>query len=767
VKRTHSRLLLPLLIGLIPAAQAALAVPQTAKPVARDEVRTHDELGNSYLAQKQFDLAEKEFRTALQLEPGNADANYNLGVLLLAKGAAGEAVTHLERVRPPTTASQFSLIRAYLEGRRNSDALHLAAELSAQNKADVKVHFSLGVLLASQKQYRAGEVELEKAQALQPNTFAIAYNLGLAYLRDGVYAQAQAALDRALKLNPDSPEALSLQAQVLAIESRPMDALALLVRAHKMVPENTDVILLMAQISMSQHYFEDAIPLLESGIVIAPQRIDLHAALGESYLMADRNDKAIVEIEKVLAVAPSARSYALLGLSYQRLGRFEEAKQAFAAGLKLDAHNASCLFHLGFIAERQGDAAEAQARFEAALHTNPGYADALLELANLRIAAKSFPQAEELLKKYVQVSSNPAPGYYKLAMVERNLHDKAATERYLGLFQTYARQAQGGAFPNEHLFDYLDTRARLAPGARNELDIADLTSQLKDHPDQPQGLYLLAEAYLKAGNTEEAKNTIAQLDKVSAGDYHTQTGLGVLLARYHLYDQAIEHFQAALRANAGSDEIKFDLADAFFRKGQYQQALGTAETVSDNGRKDDAYLSLLGDIYGHLGDTARATEIFHDAILRNPDNDQNYLSLALLELRNQDLPAARKTLLEGQARIPGSGKILWGLGLTSALEGNAADAGGQLERAVDMLPEWPGSYSTLGVFYFQTGQIAKAKEVLGRFRNTDEHGVLDIGRIESVLEQAPEPSPAELHPMNVTSKQQLLQLALTLADRTL
>ena len=602
---------------------------------------------------------------------------------------------------------------------------------------------------------------------MQPDTFAIAYNLGLAYFRDGALAKAQLALDRALKLKPDSPEALSLQAQVLAAESRPMDALALLVRARKMVPEDTDVILLMAQISMSQHYFEDAIPLLESGIAIAPKRIDLHAALGESYLMADRNDKAIGEIEKVLAVAPSARSYALLGLAYQRLGRFEEAKQAFSDGLKLDAHNASCLFHLGFIAERQGDAAAAEARFEAALRANPGYADALLELANLRIAARNFSQAEELLKKYVQVSSSPAPGYYKLAMVERNLHDKAATERYLSLFQTYARQSQGGAFPNEHLFDYLDTRAKLAPGARNQLDIADLTSQLKDHPDQPQGLYLLAEAYLKAGNLEEAKNTISQLDKVSAGDYHTQAGVGVLLARYRLYDQAIEHFQAALRENAGSDEIKFDLADAYFRKGQFPQALQAAEMVSESGRKDNAYLSLLGDIYGHLGDTDRATAIFSDAILRNPDNDQNYLSLALLELRNQDLPAAKKTLQDGQARVPGSGKILWGLGLTSALEGNVADAGGQMERAVDMLPEWPGSYSTLGVFYFQTGQIAKAKEVLGRFRNTDEHGALDIGRIERVLEQAPEPSPAELHPMTLASKQQLLQLALTLADRTL
>ncbi len=758
----HSCCLLAPSIALLLLTASPHAWPQAA-----GSPRQHDALGNAYMEQKQFALAEKEFRATLAVEPKDRDANYKLGVLLLARGSATEAIPCLEGVHPADQATQFNLVRAYLESKRISDALRVAAELSAKNKADVKVHFSLGVLLASAKQYKAAEAEMEKAEALQPGTFEVLYNLGQAFFRDGSYTRAELTLDRALKQQPDSPETLALQAQVLAAQSRPMDALALLVRVHKMTPDNLDVLLLIAQISMSQHYYEDAIPLLESGVSIAPQRMDLHAALGESYVMSDRNDKAIGEMQTVLAAAPSARSYAMLGISYQRLGRFEEAKRAFSNGLRIDPANASCLYHLGSIAARQGDNATAQVRLQEALRANPEYADALLELANLRIAAKDFPRAAELLKQYVRISRNPATGYYKLAMVERSLHDAAAADRDLALFQTYSRQAQGGSFPNEHLFDYLDSRSRLAPDARNQMDIADLTNQLKDHPDQPQGLYLLAEAYLKAGKQEDAFRTLAQLDKASTGDYRTLTGVGVLLARYRLYDAAIEHFQAASLANPASDEVKFDLADAYFRKGLYRKALDVAEGVSDAGRKDDAYLALLGDIHAHLGDSARASEIFRDAILRNPDNDQNYLSLALLQLRNHDLTAAQQTLTEGQNRVPGSGKILWALGLASALEDNPASAAAELERAVEMLPEWPGSYSTLGVFYFQTGQISKAKEVLSRFKNTNEHGVFDISRIEQVLQQAPEASPVQVQPMTLASKQQLLQLALALADRTL
>jgi tetratricopeptide (TPR) repeat protein len=209
------------------------------------------------------------------------------------------------------------------------------------------------------------------------------------------------------------------------------------------------------------------------------------------------------------------------------------------------------------------------------------------------------------------------------------------------------------------------------------------------------------------------------------------------------------------------------LADAYFRKRLYHQALDAAGQVSAPGRKDDAYLALLGDIYVHLGDTAHAGEIFRDAIGRNPDNDQDYLALSLLQLRENDLPAAKQTLLEGQTRIPGSGKILWGLGIASALEGNTAEAEKQFERAVDILPEWPGSYSTLGVFYFQTGQIEKAKEVLDRFKNSNESGALDINRIEQVLARAPATSPAADQPMTMANRAQLLQLALSLADTTL
>lgn len=738
-----------------------------ALQLAPHSIQTHNNLGNLYLTEKQLDLAEKEFLIVLQLDPRNQDANYNQGILLMTKGSPAEAIHYFDRIHPPTIETRFSLIRAYLQTNRISEALTLVTQLSSEKREDVQVHFSLGVLLASAKQFKAAQFELEQAEALKPGTFEILFNLGQACLRNNNNQGAELALSQALKLEPTSPETLYLLAQVYSNESRQLDALDLLVRANRLQPDNPDVLYLMAQISISQKFFEDAIPLLERALQLVPDRLDLLALLGESYFKSDKIDKAIVEFTRLVQLQPSVRAYSFLGLSYTYLGRFNEAKQNFHDALRLDPRSNFCLFQLGYIARMQGDSTGAETIFRTVLRSDPNYPNALLELANVRIDHKQFGEAADLLKRYIRVDKDSATGYYKLAMVEKNLHRTDAAAHDLAEFQSLSKDTNVSSHPYDNLFDYLDSRSKLSTPAKIQLDITDLSNQLKTHPDQSEILYALAEDYLKAGKLDDARATIAQLESTHLGDSQILTNDGVLLARYRAYDNAIQHFQAALQTNPHMDDASFDLADAYFHKGLYSNALDAALQVSLEGRKSNSFLDLLGDIYAHLGDNVRAEALYKSAIARNPDNDQDYLSLALIEFRKQDIAAAKDILVKGQERIPGSGKIVWGMGLASAFEGNTPEAARQFERAVEILPQWPGAYSTLGVFYYETGQIAKAKEVLERFKNNSSQGGLNVNRIEATLAQTSASATLGNEPLSEANKTQLLQFALFVADRTL
>ncbi|HEY6291636.1 MAG TPA: tetratricopeptide repeat protein [Terriglobia bacterium] len=730
---------------------------------------THNNLASSYFQQQKVDLARSEYLTALRIDPTNRDANYNLGLVLLAEGRPAEAITYFERVTPRDPASEMSLASAYLAAHKTSQGLALVRKLSAEDSGDVRVQFLLGTVLLEAHQYEAAEHQFEVADSLRPENYDILCKLGQAASELKHYAKSEGALGRAVELKPDSPEALYLLARDYADQRRDSDALQLLVRASKLAPENTDVIFLMARLAMLENYYEDAIPLLEEGVRLVPKRADFHAALGESYLAAGKTDQAIREFNTLIELAPSAGAYAFMGLCYRELGRFDEAAKYFTEGLKLDPRNGACLYNLGYIASRRGRAQEAETYLTRSLEANPNpnESDALLELGSLKMAGKKYQEALPLLQRAVKTASDPGPAYYKLARVEGALGMNAAADRDLKIFQTLSKGSTNVPYPFQHFFDAVNQRAELPAQARQKLDLEGILDAVQHHPDDPRNLYLLAETYLQLRRTDEALKTVRRLDELSGQDLRTELGIGVLLARFRLYPEAIEHFQAALTADQNSDEARYDLADAYFNAHDYANALRIMEQISSGAQNDDSYLALLGDVDAHLGRSDDAVKTLERAVAKNPDNDQYQLLLALALLRKGSPEQAERALRAALSRSPNSGRIYWGLGVVSVIQGNSAQAEQNLAKATELLPNWQTTWSTLGIFYFDTGQISKARETLQRSKELNPSGLAGASRIEQLLDRAStEPGiPVSPQPLSPESRIQFLQVALVLADQ--
>jgi Flp pilus assembly protein TadD len=127
---------------------------QQALAIAPNSVETLVNLANSLAAQNKPELAELTLKKALRVQPGSKTADYNLAAVLLGQNKAKEALTYLLRMPSPDQTTRLMVVRAYLDAGMLATGVAAAEKLSKDCAKDTRVHFSLGVLLASHRQYR-------------------------------------------------------------------------------------------------------------------------------------------------------------------------------------------------------------------------------------------------------------------------------------------------------------------------------------------------------------------------------------------------------------------------------------------------------------------------------------------------------------------------------------------------------------------------------------------------------------------------------------
>ncbi len=211
--------------------------------VSRAGARGHLDAGRDYLTRGLTDEAEREFRLALEAEPGNQEALAGLGQVTVKRGAYADGAQMLERATSSSArmASAFrSLGDAYAAMGMLDKAAGAYRQAVALTPDDMDARLALahslteigefdeaagicaaaarsvkGHPLALAKAYRElGEVRSRQgstpeaisayyhAAELAPEDVGIARGLAEASVRGGLYAEASTALTRVLTLAP-------------------------------------------------------------------------------------------------------------------------------------------------------------------------------------------------------------------------------------------------------------------------------------------------------------------------------------------------------------------------------------------------------------------------------------------------------------------------------------------------------------------------------------------------------------------------------------
>ena len=144
-----------------------------------------------------------------------------------------------------------------------------------------------------------------KAYELAPDDYRSHFVLGSIYLHDRQFDKATAAIDRAIRLNPNDPDLLAEAAQALVYFGRPMEAVLQIENAMRLSPFYPQWYLgLLGWALYDAGHYEDALRAMKK--IDQPQSW-VHRQMAATYVRLGEIDKAREQIEIVLELNPEYR----------------------------------------------------------------------------------------------------------------------------------------------------------------------------------------------------------------------------------------------------------------------------------------------------------------------------------------------------------------------------------------------------------------------------------------------------------------------------
>lgn len=124
--------------------------------------------------------AEEKLRQALQLNPEDSFARYNLGVALLLGGKYPDAIAELRTylaTSPDDPDALYYLGLALMPEGLNNEAIAGLEKVVGQRLNDARAHNALGVALARAGRFSQAAAEISTARRLEPDTTMYQTNL--------------------------------------------------------------------------------------------------------------------------------------------------------------------------------------------------------------------------------------------------------------------------------------------------------------------------------------------------------------------------------------------------------------------------------------------------------------------------------------------------------------------------------------------------------------------------------------------------------------
>jgi tetratricopeptide (TPR) repeat protein len=591
---------------------AAKSSPSSARKSDRAAAYYHYTLAHMYEEQVtvygRSELATKameEYRLAIEADPSSEFLTSGLAELYVKTGRIRDAVLQAQDIlkRDPNNLEAHKLLgRIYLRslgdmpgnGSGSDNVLKLAIEQYEQivkiEPGNVDDHLLLGRLYRLNNDLQKAEGELKTAVKLDPDSEEAVTTLSLLYSDEGDTTRALQVLSSV----PDTGRSAKLYAALGATYEQRKDyksAIDAYKRAIQMDRDNLDAIRGLAENLLNDGQIDAALDQYKVIADANPEDAQTYLRISEIYRRQGKYDEALESLKKAEAMVPDALEVPYnVAVVYEAQARYDEAVKILQDLLKKtekpeNSYSQADRNNRAIFIERLGMVYRDQENYQAAVET----------------FRKMIPLGDE----------NARTGY-------QNVIDTYREAKQWPEATAAAKEAVQKLPDDRELRMVLD--AQLADTGDPEKPLADVRSLLKGKPEDRDVYLRLSIMYTRLkrwSDAEESLNKAEQLSTKAEDKEYVYFLRGSTFEREKKFDQAEAEFKKILAANPQSaatlNYLGYMNAD---RDVRLEESLNYIKTAVSLEPTNGAYLDSLGWAYFKLGKYDLAEENLNKASLR-------------------------------------------------------------------------------------------------------------------------------------------------------
>jgi tetratricopeptide (TPR) repeat protein len=289
--------------------------------------------GLAYACKGQYEKALADFSKFIALDQRDAGAYYNRGLAYALEGQYDAALADFNKVLTlaPQDAQGFFL-RGFVYFKKNQmdlaradykAALRLNANWVSQNaNRDEGELSNFALVMAGKKELPQKDKEHRKK--------------GKTLAQQGEYVEALSEMDQALALNPKDAETYTRRGGIYTLQKQYDKAIEDFNRAIELNPRYAKAYYNRSLVYYYQGKYDQALVDLQKTLELKPKDAEAYHNRGLVYIQKHDYARAIDDFNMAIILNPKlADAYFNKAATCERAGRQEEAKEAYAAYLKV------------------------------------------------------------------------------------------------------------------------------------------------------------------------------------------------------------------------------------------------------------------------------------------------------------------------------------------------------------------------------------------------------------------------------------------------